>query len=217
MGNAVRHGRWDAGAIPPEVTPPTAPPRGTEECGRSTAWRAFPRPLTPLYHLRRWLLPACTGRVDFGPRRELTFARSEPYITANSARRRLGATARLRSSSLIVVTRLPITIGGPRLRRLSGSPEGGTALVPGCLTGESEERETWTAESLRTASRSEQRVFEGSGRTRLRRSTFQVNTLSSEAALCAVQIVRRPTRLDRSGTSSNVVIGREKFSSNLRV
>jgi hypothetical protein len=27
-----------------------------------------------------------------------------------------------------------------------------TARFPGCLTGESEERETWTAESLRTAS-----------------------------------------------------------------
>src|SRR5258706_12055089 len=37
------------------------------------------------------------------------------------------------------------------LRPLSGSPGRGTAMVPGCLTGESEERETWTAESLRAA------------------------------------------------------------------
>src|SRR6266508_362046 len=100
MGNAVRHRRWDVGAIPPEVTPPTAP-RGTEECGRSTAWAGLSPPANPLYCLRRWLLPACTGRVDFSPARELTFARSDPYIIANSARRRLGATARLRSSSLI--------------------------------------------------------------------------------------------------------------------
>src|ERR671923_1145280 len=33
--------------------------------------------------------------------------------------------------------------------RLTGE---GIATVPGCLTGESEERETWTAESLRAAS-----------------------------------------------------------------
>jgi hypothetical protein len=39
-------------------------------------------------------------------------------------------------------------------------------------------------------------------RKRLRRSTFQVNTMIRE---------------DHGGTSSNVVIGREKFSSNLRV
>jgi hypothetical protein len=50
------------------------------------------------------------------------------------------------------VTRLPIPIGGGEVRRLSGISEGGTASVPGCLIGESEERETWTAESLRAAS-----------------------------------------------------------------
>src|SRR5450755_4302946 len=37
------------------------------------------------------------------------------------------------------------------LRRLPGSPGGGTAMVPGCLKSESEERETWTAGSLRAA------------------------------------------------------------------
>jgi len=39
-----------------------------------------------------------------------------------------------------------------------GSPvhrRAGTATVPGCLKSESEERETWTAESLRAASRGE--------------------------------------------------------------
>jgi hypothetical protein len=60
--------------------------------------------------------------------------------------------------------------------------------APGCLTGESEERETWTAESLRAASSN----GEGWGRKawafsarerpwkRLRRSTFQVNTMVSQ-------------------------------------
>jgi hypothetical protein len=50
--------------------------------------------------------------------------------------------------------------------------------VPSCLTSESEERETWTAESLRAASsngegfRTEFLFRKGCGRTRLRRSTF---------------------------------------------
>lgn len=218
MGNAVRHRRWAVGAIPPELTPPTASSRGTEKCGRSTAWEAFPRPLTPLYRLRRWLLPVCTGRVDFGPARELTFARPEPYITANSARRGLGATARLRSSSLIFGDQASDPNRRPEASTaLRASRRVGTALVPGCLTGESEERETWTAESLRTAFPRGSNPPRGCGRTRLRRSTFQVNTLSREAALGAMQIARRPRRVDKSGTSSNVVIGREKFSSNLRV
>jgi hypothetical protein len=34
-------------------------------------------------------------------------------------------------------------------------------LVPGCLTGESEERETWTAESLRAASPNEDLCLRG--------------------------------------------------------
>ena len=43
--------------------------------------------------------------------------------------------------------------------------------VPGCLTGESEERETWTAESLRAASGRGKPCAE-KARKRLRRSTF---------------------------------------------
>ena len=60
----------------------------------------------------------------------------------------------------------------------------GTALVPGCLTGESEERETWTAESLRAAIPGSEiwlrkkLVSNGDAAGRdFRRSTFQVNTL----------------------------------------
>src|SRR5258707_11990195 len=48
-------------------------------------------------------------------------------------------------------SKLPILIGSVKLRRLSGVLEGGIVMVPGCLTSESEERETWTAESLRAA------------------------------------------------------------------
>ena len=58
-----------------------------------------------------------------------------------------------------------------------GPAEDGTTIVPGCLTCESEERETWTAESLRAAFRRRSNSPRESGRTRLRRSTFQVNTL----------------------------------------
>ena len=57
--------------------------------------------------------------------------------------------------------------------------------VPGCLTSESEERETWTAESLRTASSN----GEGLGIFRRERGhgrdfgglTFQVNTVIAQA------------------------------------
>ena len=80
-------------------------------------------------------------------------ARVGRLYSPDMARRPLhGAMARLRSSSLITVTRPPILVGGGRLRRLSGLPGSGDRPVPGCLTGESEERETWTAESLRAAS-----------------------------------------------------------------
>ena len=48
------------------------------------------------------------------------------------AARLKGAMARRRSISLIFsVIKLPMKVGGLRLRRLSGSPEGGAAMVPG--------------------------------------------------------------------------------------
>jgi hypothetical protein len=91
-------------------------------------------------------------------------------------------------------------------------------LIPGCLIGESEERETWTAESLRALPRSKSDLREGWGRKRLRRSTFQVNTLSGKRQACArCKSGVRSALIGKRGTSSNVVISREKFSSNLRV
>jgi len=42
--------------------------------------RPLRRLLTPLYHLRRLLLPDCTGRADFASAGELTFGSPAPYI-----------------------------------------------------------------------------------------------------------------------------------------
>ena len=53
-----------------------------------------PFQLTPLYQLRTWLLPDCTGRVDFRPLGVLTFHTPNAYINsirhaAASVRRRV--------------------------------------------------------------------------------------------------------------------------------
>src|SRR6266480_2860195 len=57
------------------------------QCG---VGRPFQPLLTLLYHLRRSLLPDCTGRADFASAGELTW-QFGPLYTRNSARRRLGA------------------------------------------------------------------------------------------------------------------------------
>ena len=59
---------------------------------------------------------------------------------------REGAPAKLLTDS---GDRSPTTGRGRGLRRFPGFGRG--SCTPGCLTGESEERETWTAESLRVA------------------------------------------------------------------
>src|SRR5215467_7685666 len=106
--------------------------------------------------------------------------------------------ARLRSSSLIFGDQPPISVGGVGLRRLSRRSGEGVGLIPGCLTGESEERETWTAGSLRTVS-SDGAIRSWRGRwKRLRRYTFLGHHCDHAS--------------DQSGTSSNVVISRFKFS-----
>src|SRR5262245_686024 len=84
-------------------------------------------------------------------------------------------------------------------------------MVPGCLTGESEERETWTAESLRAGSSIERvpsGIFleTGGGRrdfggTRFRSTPFSCRTL----VVRAVKIARIITCTRKTGgTSSNV-------------
>jgi hypothetical protein len=81
--------------------------------------------------------------------------KSHPAHIARVGAPPLGAMARLRSSSLNIrwqSFRLRSAAGGFdalwRVQRV-----GDQSSVPGCLTSESEERETWTAESLRAASR----------------------------------------------------------------
>jgi len=82
--------------------------------------------------------------------------------------------------------------------------------TPGCLTSEDEERETWTAESLRIS------VIEGFGfRFRDRTKDFG-GTRFKGYTIAARDVNRR--RLSASadkngGTSSNVVISRFKVSS----
>src|SRR5580692_1758213 len=82
--------------------------------------------------------------------------------------------------------------------------------APGCLKSESEERETWTAESLRAASSNGEGLGlfqESSGHGRdFGGSTFQ-GFLHCPIAQA----------IGRVGTSSNVVTSREKVLSNLRV
>jgi hypothetical protein len=80
----------------------------------------------------------------------LTSSEGAAYIpaTRRAAARCDGAPSKLLTDS----GELPPTGSrGFRLRRLSGTPERGHSFASGCLTGESEERETWTAESLRAA------------------------------------------------------------------
>ena len=71
-------------------------------------------------------------------------------FTRRAAARRDGAPAKLLTDN---GDQPPMCFNrGCRLRRLSGLFGERGFAVPGCLTGESEERETWTAESLRAAS-----------------------------------------------------------------
>jgi len=92
------------------------------------------------------------GTGEFAQAEGVDKAEAGGLYTTPTARRRLGVRARLRSSSLILVNRPPIAVG---CWSFDGSPVfrgRGPPWSPGCLTGESEERETWTAESLRAAS-----------------------------------------------------------------
>jgi hypothetical protein len=77
------------------------------------------------------------------------------YIGGSRCAVRLGVTARLRSSSPIRASYADPASDFGRKQGTSTSPTFGEwgHPVPGCLTSESEERETWTAESLRAVSR----------------------------------------------------------------
>ena len=148
-----------------------------------------------------WLRKSCKKHCEW-PLTGLTFRILRAYNPLHGAppSRRDGAPQKLLTDTRWQSVRLPSAPGALMLFGISG---GGIVEIPGCLTGESEERETWTAESLRAAS-----LARDGGRTRLRRYTFQVNTMVSWVRDCLG---------DQSGTSSNVVISRFEFSSNLRV
>ena len=95
----------------------------------------------------------------------------------------------------------------------------GIAWSPGCLTSESEERETWTAESLRAALASGEIVVR-CGRTRLRRYTFLGTTLvgcvSNHADDYMLDLVNECGGAQASLRAKRV-IARSKSQSNLRV
>ena len=85
----------------------------------------------------------------------------------------------------------------------------GASPVPGCLTSEDEERETWTAESLRV-SLLESLGFSDRDRTKDFGGTrFKGNTMASSE----VSRQRCESLREYGGTSSNVVISRFKVSS----
>ena len=93
--------------------------------------------------------------------KRLTACKGHDYIaalgrTAALARWRVRETLTVCAVNHPAIALAMTDVGCRRLRfRLELSETGffdGIFLVPGCLTGESEERETWTAESLRAAS-----------------------------------------------------------------
>src|SRR5215831_16406640 len=103
-------------------------------------------------------------------------------MTRRAAARRDGAPPKLLTDN----GDLPSTlVGGGCFVCSPACPGEGVRRAPGCLTGESEERETWTAESLRAAGvevaslRERTGISLPCGWTRLRRYTFQVNTIVS--------------------------------------
>ena len=171
--------------------PDTTPLRTADECGRCAACRPRNRHAATIPFASS-LQCATTAKIaglqalppaQFSDAKPLTMERSEAYISP------LGAPPPQRDG----VPAKPLTVYAvnhparpwPRrmcgLRRLRYLP-GRSCKAPGCLTSESEERETWTAESLRAASSNGEGVgfkrpglFPGRARPwkRLRRSTFQ--------------------------------------------
>jgi hypothetical protein len=148
---------------------PFLAPRTAEECGFTAA--CIFSGLCLLQREKSTLntaLPA--GPVGYPPAifhslKLLTIARGCPYISIlrrADAHRRDGAPLKLHTTSRW--ERYP-ALSDALLRRLSGFPGRGLSSVPGCLKSKSEERETWTAESLRAAS-STGEILSNGGRIR---------------------------------------------------
>ena len=84
----------------------------------------------------------------------------------------------------------------------------------GCLTSESEERETWTAESLRTVRRTDRRL--GFGPAARSGRDFGGLRFRSTPWCASIRVTDLVNGDARASLVRNVT-GREKFSSNLRV
>src|SRR6476620_11256295 len=90
--------------------------------------------------------------------------------------------------------------------------EDGIPAIPGCLTSEDEERETWTAESLRSLEYLKTSVFIFRGWTKDFGGT-RLHRLHHRCQRCESQTACRLRPAKNGGTSSNVVISRFKVSS----
>src|SRR3954468_10764747 len=90
--------------------------------------------------------------------------------------------------------------------------KGGVQVIPGCLTSEDEERETWTAESLRGLGYLKTSVFLFRGRTKDFGGT-RLHRLRDRWPRCESQAAGRLRPAKNGGTSSNVVISRFEVSS----
>src|ERR1700719_1124230 len=119
--------------------------------------------------------------------------RASGHAPCGHVRRRVGC------DGLYVLRLLPEDLSGRRSRK-----------APGCLKSESEERETWTAESLRAASSN------GEGLGLFRKSGGHGRDFGG---LTFQGFLHRPIAqaIGRVGTSSNVVTSRDTVISNLRV
>jgi hypothetical protein len=139
--------------------------RTAEECGRSTARDALATPYSARSHggrsamLRssrtRQKLPLCRRSTGVILAREpLTMTGAEDYIDplGRAAAWRDGASAK--PLTVYAVNHPAISYGYVGCAGFGGFPacRGRGRKASGCLKSESEERETWTAESLRAAS-----------------------------------------------------------------
>jgi len=136
-------------------------PRTAEDCGRSATGDRLSAPLArdglPLYfRSARRAEIACSGGLILGSK-ALTRPAPQDYIDplGRAAAWRDGASAK--PLTVYAVNHPAMSYGHVGCAGFGGSGacRRRGRKAPGCLKSESEERETWTAESLRAASRGE--------------------------------------------------------------
>ena len=193
------------------------------QCGREPAFRPLMRDACALHARRgRRVEIAWSAGLILGPK-ALTRPAPQDYIDplGRAAAWRDGASAKPltvshgdRASGHALCGHVRRRVGCDGLYVLRLRPEDllgrRSCEAPGCLKSESEERETWTAESLRAASSN------GEGLGLFRKSSGHgrdFGGLTFQGFLhCPIA-----QAIGRVGTSSNVVTSREKVLSNLRV